>query len=196
MKNFLLALVFLFTSTSAAFATDLWLIDNAHSKIRFSVSHLVITDVEGSFNSYDGKLVTESGDFSGSKIHLSIDVASIDTDNEKRDEHLKAPDFFNAKKYPQITFDSKSFERIDEKKYKMVGDLTIKGITKEVILNVIYNGTVKSPMDGTMKAGFKVSGEISRFDFGLKWHKTMETGGAIVGETVTLTCNIELNKKS
>ncbi|ACF12621.1 YceI family protein [Chloroherpeton thalassium ATCC 35110] len=195
MKKVVFALVFLFTASKALFAADVWSFDKAHSNVRFSVSHLVITDVEGAFKSYDGKVVSENEDFSGSKINFTIDVASIDTDNEKRDEHLKAADFFNADKYPHITFESKSFEKVSGKKYKLVGDLTIKGVTKEVALEVIYNGTVNSPMGG-IKAGFKITGEINRFDYGLEWNKLMETGGAIIGETVSITCNIELNKEA
>lgn len=195
MKKIILAVLFLFTAATTTQAQTKWTVDNAHSKVGFSVSHMVITDVTGSFNTYEGKMVSKNDDFSDAQIDLTIDVNSINTDNEKRDGHLKSPDFFDAAKYPKITFKSKSFKKLDGNKYKLVGDLTIKGITKEVALDVKYNGTVKDPW-GNTKAGFKLTGEINRFDYGLKWNTLLETGGAVVGETVTLTCNVELTKQA
>lgn len=193
MKKIIFALVFLISSASVTFATDTWVLDRTHSKVGFSVSHLVITDVEGRFKSFSGKVKTDNEDFTNSDIELKIDVSSIDTDLEKRDKHLVAKDFFNAEKYPTITFKSKSFKKVDGKNYKLVGDLTIKGITKEVELDVVYNGMVKNFM-GKDKAGFKLTGTIDRFDYGLNWNKLMETGGAIVGKTITISANIELDK--
>ncbi|NTV47448.1 MAG: YceI family protein [Chlorobiales bacterium] len=194
MRKIILSILFLFTAASATRAQSKWAIDNAHSKVEFSVSHMVISDVTGQFKTYDGKLIAKNDDFTDSQIELTIDVASISTDNEKRDTHLKDPVFFDAATYPKITFKSKSFKKVDGNKYKLIGDLTIKGITKQVELDVKYNGTVKDPW-GNTKAGFKLTGEINRFDYGLKWNTLLETGGAVVGETVTITSNIELTKQ-
>jgi len=193
MKKIILALFFLFAGTGIASATDTWVVDKAHSKIGFSISHLVITDVEGAFKSYNGTVKTQGKGFENSEIELKIDVGSIDTGIEKRDEHLKSAEFFNAEKYPHITFKSKSFKKVSENNYKLVGDLTMKGVTKEVELDVIYNGMVENFM-GKTKAGFKLTGEINRFDYGLNWNKALETGGAIVGKEVSINANIELNK--
>lgn len=195
MRKIILSVLFLFTAATATRAESKWVVDNAHSKVEFSVSHMVITDVTGHFSAYDGKITAKNEDFTDSQIELNIDVASINTDNEKRDGHLKSPDFFDAAKYPKITFKSKSFKKVDGNKYKLIGDLTIKGITKQVELDVKYNGTVKDPW-GNTKAGFKLTGEINRFDYGLKWNTLLETGGAVVGETVTITCNVELTKQA
>lgn len=178
-----------------AFAQTNWQLDKSHSNINFSVSHMVVSETSGRFKFFDGKVVAKSDDFVDSDIEFTIDASSINTEDEKRDGHLKSPDFFDVAKHPQITFKSKSFKKIDGKNYKLIGDLTMRGVTKEVVLDVIYNGTAKSP-SGVVKAGFKVMGKINRADFGLKWNKTLDNGGLLVGEEVTLVCNIELDKKS
>lgn len=195
MKAFKTGLVlslFLFISTNAQ---TTWDFDKSHSKIGFEVTHLVITDVEGQFNSYEGTVVSNNEDFSDAKINFTADINSIDTDNEKRDGHLKSDDFFNAEKFPKLTFVGKSFKKVDGKNYKLVGDLTIRDITKEVSLDVKYAGTVTDPW-GNVKAGFNVTGAINRFDYNLKWNALMEAGGAVVGEEVRFDIDIELNKKS
>ena len=128
------------------------------------------------------------------KLNLLHEIASIDTDNEKRDEHLRSDDFFNAEKYPQLKFVSKSFKKVDENEYKMVGDLTMRDVTKEVELDVELNGTVVDPW-GNTKAGFNLVGEINRFDYNLKWSKALETGGLVVGEDVEIIGKLQLMKK-
>lgn len=178
-----------------AFAQTNWQLDKSHSSITFTVSHMVVSETSGRFKFFDGKVLSKSDDFIDSDIEFTIDAASVNTEDEKRDGHLKSPDFFDVAKYPQITFKSKSFKKIDGKNYKLIGDLTMHGVTKEVALDVIYNGTAKSP-SGVVKAGFKVTGKINRADFGLKWNKTLDNGGLLVGEEVNLVCNIELDKKS
>jgi polyisoprenoid-binding protein YceI len=158
------------------------------------VSHLVITDVEGNFKNFDASVTTNGDNWENAQIEFSAEIASIDTDNEKRDEHLRSDDFFNADKYPQLKFVSKSFNKVDGNEYKLVGDLTIRDVTKEVELEVELNGTVVDPW-GNTKAGFDLEGEINRFDYGLKWSKTLETGGLVVGEDVEIIGKLQLMKK-
>jgi polyisoprenoid-binding protein YceI len=155
---------------------------------------MVISEVEGQFHNYEGTIVSDGEDFTNAKINISIDVNSIDTDNEKRDTHLKSDDFFNAEKFPQIKFVSKSMTKIDDKNYKVVGDFTMRDVTKEIELNARLNGFVKDPW-GNTRVGFKLSGGINRFDYNLKWSNTLETGGLIAGKDVELVINIELIKK-
>lgn len=170
-----------------------WKFDAAHSTIGFTVSHLVISEVDGKFKNFDGKVTASNENFSDAKIEFEADINSIDTDNEKRDGHLKAADFFDAEKYPKLTFKSKKFEKVGEKKFVLTGDLTMRGVTKEIQLDVKMNGIVKDPW-GNTKAGFKITGELNRFDYGLKWNTLMEAGGAVVGQEVNLNINIELAK--
>jgi len=169
-----------------------WVTDNAHTNVIFSVSHLVVSDVEGSFKSFDGSLEAEKADFSDAKIFFSIDVNSINTDNENRDKHLKSDDFFSAEKFPKIKFVSTSFQPIGGNKYKLTGDLTIKDVTKQVVFDVSYGGTVN--IFGGTHIGFKAKTTINRFDYNLKWDKVTETGGMIVGKDVDITINIDLKK--
>ncbi len=193
MKSIKIVLmIFLFAGIN--FAQTNWSLDKSHSKIGFSVTHLVIAEVEGQFNNFDVKVVSKNDNFEDAQIDFSADVNSINTDNEKRDQHLKSDDFFNAEKFPKMTFVGKSFKKVNEKNYKLVGDLTIRDITKSVTLDVKYNGTVKDPW-GNTKAGFKVTSEINRFDYGLKWNAALETGSLVASEDVTLLINLELNKQ-
>lgn len=185
----------LFLVSTLSFSQTTWTVDKSHSKVGFSVSHLVITDVEGFFKDYDAQITTDGDDFSKAKIDFTIKTASIFTDNNDRDNHLRADDFFNAEKYPAMTFKGKSMKKVGDKKYKLVGDLTIRDVTKQVELEVKYNGTVKDPW-GNTKAGFKVKGEINRFDYNLKWNKAIETGSLVVGKDVELVIDLQLVKKS
>lgn len=170
-----------------------WLIDKAHSKVQFSATHLIISEVTGEFKSFDGTVETNGDDFTNAKINFTIDVNSINTDNQQRDNHLKSDDFFNAEKFPKMTFVSKSMQKVGDNKYKLIGNLTIRDITKEITLDVAYNGTVKDPW-GNTKAGFKITSELNRFDYNLKWNVLMEAGGAVVGKMIGLTINLELQK--
>lgn len=172
-----------------------WTFDKSHTTIGFEVTHLVITTVEGKFKSYDGTVMTSGESFDNAKIEFSADVASIDTDNEKRDEHLKSDDFFNAESYPKLTFKSKAMKKVGENKYKLVGDMTIRNKTKQVELDVTHNGTVTDPW-GNTKAGFKLTGAINRFDYELKWNTLTEAGGAVVGKEVRFDINVQLKKES
>ena len=180
-----------FTSINAQEAK--WAFDKSHSKIQFDVAHMVISEVSGQFQEYEGTVIASKEDFSDAKIDFSIDVKSIDTDDEKRDGHLKTPDFFDVAKYPKITFKSKSMKKTGKNQYKLTGDYTMHGVTKEITLDVKYGGTVKDPY-GNIKAGFKITGIINRTDFGLKYNSVMDTGGMMLGEEITITCRVELIK--
>jgi polyisoprenoid-binding protein YceI len=170
-----------------------WNVDKSHSNVGFSVTHLVISEVTGQFKSFNADIETKNDDFSDAKINFTIDVASISTENEGRDKHLKSDDFFNAEKFPKITFVGKSFKKVDGKKYKLVGDFTMRDVTKQITLDVVFNGTVKDPW-GNTKAGFKISGELNRMDYNVKWNNLIEAGGAVVSKEVAININLELNK--
>ena len=170
-----------------------WGFDKDHSKIQFDVAHMLISEVSGQFQEYEGTVVTSKADFSDAKFDFSITVKSIDTDNEERDMHLRSADFFDVEKYPKITFKSKSMKKVGENQYELIGNLTLHGVTKEVILDIKYGGTIKDPY-GNVKAGFKITGLINRTDFGLKYNSIMDTGGMMIGEEVTIICKIELIK--
>lgn len=187
-----LAILFAFVSTSSGQTT--WAFDKSHTKIGFSVTHLVITQVEGHFKEYEGSFVAPEEGFENAKINFSANIASIDTDNEKRDEHLKSDDFFNSEKFPKLRFEGKSFYKTNGNSYKLIGDLTIRDVTKEVELDVVHNGTVKDPW-GNTKAGFSLEGVINRFDYNLKWDTAIETGGLVAGEDVTILGKLQLVKK-
>lgn len=171
-----------------------WAFDGSHAKIGFSVSHMGISETEGKFTKFEGTVLSDKPDFSDAKIDLTIDVNSINTEDKRRDDHLKAADFFDAAKYPTITFKSKSFKSLGKNKYKLVGDFTMHGVTKEIELDVTYKGTVEDPYKNT-KAGFKLSGVIDRTQFGLVWTGKLAAGGLLVGNDINLDINIELIKK-
>lgn len=187
LNIFLLGLLF---AVSSITAQTTWSVDKSHSKIEFTVSHLVISSVTGVFKNYDLSIESDGTNFEGAKVEFSADVNSIFTDNEKRDDHLKSADFFDAANHPKMTFKSKSFTKVDDNEYKLVGDLTIRGITKEVTLDVDFKGTVEA--FGGTRAGFVAETEINRFDYGLKWNNLIETGGAVVGKDVEIKIVLEL----
>ena len=196
MKKIILALtVMLSVSIYSQVQQTTWRIDPVHSTIQFTVSHLVISKVTGNFKNFDGVLKTSKDDFNDSDIEFNIDVNSINTENEKRDNHLKSQDFFYAEKYPKIIFKSRSFKKVSENKYKLTGDFTMRDVTKPVELDVVYNGTVKDPW-GNQRAGFSITGSVNRFDYNLKWNSLMEAGGAVVGKTVDILCNVEMVRQN
>lgn len=190
--NLLVAALFVF-SIGASAQTAKWSFDKSHSRVQFSVAHMVISNTIGQFKDYSGTVNAGKSDFSDAKVDFTISVASIDTDDEGRDQHLRGEDFFNTEKYPNISFKSKSMTKIDDKRYKLKGDLTMMGVTKPVELIAKYGGTVNDPW-GNTKAGFQVVGKIDRTDFGLKYNSKMDTGGLMIGEEVTIACDIELVK--
>ncbi|MEQ8927657.1 MAG: YceI family protein [Fulvivirga sp.] len=192
MKKLILSFA-LVAGFSVAQAQINWQIDKAHSTIGFNVTHLVISEVEGKFNEFDAKVVSTSEDFAGSEVSFTAKVASIDTDNEQRDTHLKSEDFFAAESNPELTFNGNI--KKEGEKYKLVGKLTMRGTTKDVTFDVKYNGTIKDPW-GNIKSDFKITGTVNRKEYGLKWGALTEAGGAVVADEVEIVCNVELQKQS
>jgi polyisoprenoid-binding protein YceI len=172
-----------------------WTLDKAHSSVNFSVRHMVISEVTGNFKDFDVSFISSKDNYSDATIDASIKVASVNTDNERRDAHMKTDDFFNAEKFPQIKFKSTLFEKVDDNKYKITGDLTIRDVTKKVTFDAVYNGTIKAPWGATISS-WKATLSVNRFDYGLRWNKALDTGGLIAGETVNITMNLELTKPS
>lgn len=170
-----------------------WGFDTSHSNVRFAISHMVISEVEGNFSSFEGSVTTSKEDFSNAEISFVIDVSSINTGDKNRDEHLIGGDFFDVVKFPSIEFKSKSMEKISDNKFKLTGDFTMHGVTREITLDAKYGGTIKDPW-GNTKAGFKITGTINRILWGLKYNSTMDTGGLMIGEEIEIVCNIELIK--
>ncbi len=170
-----------------------WTLDKAHSSVVFSIRHMVISEVTGRFKDFDVSFTSTKSDFTDGKVEASIKVASINTESEKRDGHLRTDDFFNAEKFPEIKFKSTSFEKTGENKYKITGDMTIRDVTKNVTFDATYNGSIKAPW-GAEIYSWKAILSINRFDYGLKWSKAIEAGGLIAGDTVTITLNLELDK--
>lgn len=162
--------------------------------MNFAVDHLMISETTGKFEKYDVDVKSDKPDFSDAKFNVSIQTASINTNDAKRDEHLKNADFFNVEKNPTITFVGKKFEKLKDGKYKVHGDLTINGVTKPVALDGKFNGIVKDPWGGT-RAGLKVWGAVDRYDYGLKYNSILEGGGFAIGKEVRINANIELVKK-
>lgn len=173
----------------------IWNVDPTHSAVNFSVSHLVISEVDGTFKVFNGSIVSNSDDFSNAKINFEIDINSIDTKNSKRDGHLKSEDFFHAEKYSKISFTSTSFKKKKKNTYVLEGALTMRGVTKPVMLDVTYGGTIPNDGYGNTKAGFKITGSLNRIDYGVAWNAKTEHGGLTVGETVDLEVKLELVKQ-
>ncbi|MGB3949198.1 MAG: YceI family protein [Bacteroidia bacterium] len=167
-----------------------WALDPTHSSVHFAVKHMVIAQTKGHFGDYTLKVESTGNDFENAKVELEIAVASINTAMPDRDNHLRSADFFDAEKYPTIKFVSKSFTKVNDEDYKLVGDITIKGITRPIEFKVNYGGQLVDPW-GNTRAGFTVEGSIERFDFGLNWNTVLETGGAVVGKAVKLQAEIE-----
>lgn len=169
-----------------------WLVDRAHSEITFKVRHLMVAHVKGIFKIFEANIYTSGRDFTTAQIDLWMDASSITTGDEKRDEYLKGGDFFDAKNHKQIAFTSSTIGDADENgNHELWGELTIKGITKNITLNVQFMDTTEDPL-GNEKAGFTISGKINRADWGLKWSNIIETGGFMVSEEVEISCKVEL----
>lgn len=189
MKKYLFIAAAALISISG-FGQTKWTLDKSHTNIGFSITHMKISEVYGEFREFEGEVISTSDDFDGSKVSFSAQVASIDTKNEKRDQHLQSDDFFNAAEYPEIRFEGKILKEGND--YFLAGDFTIRDITEEVKFDVRYNGTIDA-WNGK-KAGFKITGTIDRFDYNLKWGRTIESGGLIVSREVTISCNVELDE--
>jgi polyisoprenoid-binding protein YceI len=192
MKKQLFSLVILAFMVSGLAAQTTWNVDKVHSNVKFNVSHMVVSEVEGSFRGFEGSLVASKADLSDASIKFSVDVNSVNTDNERRDGHLKSDDFFNAEKFPKMTFVSKSFKPLGGNKYKLTGDLTIRDVTKTVEFDVTYGGQINTGRG--IKAGFKARVTIDRLQYGLKYAPALEAGGLAVGKDVEIIVNLEMDQ--
>jgi len=188
-KKLLVLLLVLAFWAANSLAADKYEIDPVHSNIGFTVRHMVIAKVTGRFKDVSGVIFYDEGDITRSSVNVRIKVVSIDTDNETRDNHLRSADFFDAENYPEITFASKRIEKEGDG-YVAIGDLTIRGVTKEIALPFRFLGKVKDPR-GNTRVGFEAETTLNRFDYGVKWDKTLETGGLIVSKEVQVELAVE-----
>lgn len=178
--------------SSSVFAAD-YALDKAHSTISFSAKHLMVSKTTGSFSDYDGTISFDPNDLGASKIEITVKAASIDTRNEKRDEHLKGADFLDAEKFPAVTFVSKSIAKEGDA-YMLTGDLTLKGVTKEITVPAEISGPVTSPMGGTA-IGINTNFKVNRQDYGVSFNKTLDNGGLMVSDDVNLDVSLEAHAK-
>jgi polyisoprenoid-binding protein YceI len=171
-----------------------WVLDPSHSEISFKVKHMMIANVKGLFKDYEMNVTTKGDDFTNAEIDFSMKTASIETGDANRDGHLKSADFFDVENYPEITFSASSLKKTDDENYELEGDLTIRGVTKTVVLDAEFGGILKDPW-GNTKAGFTLNGKISRKEFGLVWNAALESGGVLVGDDVKILGEVELAKQ-
>ena len=176
-------------ANTALFAQTKWNVDKAHAKIGFTVTHMMLSEVDGNFKKFEASLTSSKDDFNDAVFEITVDAASVNTDNERRDNDLKSDHFFDVAKYPVITFKSTSINKIDAKKYKVTGNLTMHGVTKPVTLDLTLNGVVTSMMTHKPVAGFKVTGTLNRIDFGVG-----TAPAAMVGDEITLRANGEFDQ--
>ncbi|TQF04709.1 YceI family protein [Kitasatospora acidiphila] len=176
-------------SADLAHLTGDYTVDTTHSRIGFSVRHAMVTNVRGEFADYQGTLHLDGSNPAASTAELAIKVESIDTGNEQRDGHLRTGDFFEVERHPEITFRSTAAEQLDSETYRMTGDLTIKGITRPVVLDLDYTGSATDPY-GIQRLGFEGRTTVDRTDFGLTYNAALETGGVLIGEKVKLSFDI------
>lgn len=196
MRRFLLSAVVSIALGAPSFASaSMWQIDSAHTSAQFAVRHLMVSTVRGTLGKATGTVNLDEADPTKSTVEASIDVNGIDTREPKRDQHLKSPDFFDVEKYPTVTFKSKKVTKVSDTKFKVAGDLTMHGVTKEVVLDV--EGTPKPLTDpsGNLKLGGVATTKVNRKDFGIVWNSAMDGGGVVVGDEVDVTIDIELVKK-
>ena len=186
----IISLLALSTLASFGYAQATWNIDPAHSKIGFNVTHMVVSEVEGNFKQFEGKVTSKTNDFDGAQVEFKAQVASVSTDNEKRDGHLRSDDFINAEKFPTITFNGNLVKQGG--KYQLRGKLTMRDVTKDVTFDVAYGGMIKTAQG--MKAGFKLNGKLNRQEYGLRWSNKLESGEYVVGDIVEVECKLELSK--
>lgn len=175
-------------------ATTKWAIDPTHSEIGFKVKHMMFTNVSGKFDKYEATVTTTDDSFENAVIDFTANVASVDTKNADRDNHLRSADFFDAENNPKMIFKASSFSKIDEHNYELAGDLTLRGVTKFIKLPVEFSGLMKDPW-GNTKIGLTISGKINRKDWGLNWNSALETGGVLVSEEVRLNIDLQFIKQ-
>ncbi len=174
----------------------MWDIDPAHTSAQFAVRHLMVSTVRGEFGKVSGTVNLDEQDPSKSSLEATIDTASINTRVEKRDQHLKSPDFLDVTKYPTMTFKSKKIEKVSDAKFKVTGDLTLHGVTKEVVLDVEGSPKAFKDPSGNLRVGGVATTKINRQDFSVQWNKALETGGVVAGDEVAITIDVELTKKA
>lgn len=179
----------LLTVSGKIHSQALWTLDHAHSNLRFSITHLMVSEIEGTIKLKEGSITTLHEDFSDASLKIEGDMTSLDTDNDARDEHLRSPDFFDADKYPLFTFQSTSFKKIDEHHYSVTGQLTFHGITNLVTLDAIANVGV-NPYDNKTLVGFKVTGTIKRSDYSI----SADSPSAVISDEVAIKANVEFYK--
>ena len=170
-----------------------WKIDPTHSEVNFKVKHMVVSTVRGNFDKFDATIRTNKDDFSDAEIEFEADINSINTKNEQRDAHLKSADFFDAENHSKISFRSTSVKVLSEHELQVKGDFTLRGVTKEITLDVIYNGIVTG-FGGSEISSFEIHGKLNRFDYGLQWNALTEAGGVVVGNEVKIEVLAEFNK--
>ena len=170
-----------------------WSIDKSHTNVMFSVRHMMITKVRGSFEKVDGTVELDEQHPENTRVEINVETASLNTRDAQRDTHLRSPDFFNTEKYPLMTFKSKRVDVLDKEHAKLVGDLTIRDVTREITLDVEYNGMLKNPW-GKTSAGFAATSRLNRKDWGLTWNVALETGGVLVSDDVDMTIELELDQ--
>jgi len=171
-----------------------WQIDPAHSLVQFSARHMMISTVRGRFDKFSGTIDFDENDPTTATIDVAVDIASVNTRDQQRDDHLRSPDFFDAENYPTVTFKSTRVEKVDDSHGRIFGDLTIKDITKEVVLDAEFAGVAKSPWGMTV-AGASATTKLNREDWGLTWNQALETGGVLVGKEIKLNIEVELIKQ-
>lgn len=192
MRKYIPLIIAAFLIASSPAQSNDWSLDKSHSGITFSIQHMVISEVTGTFKAFNVALSSSKQDFTDATIEATIDVNSIDTGNERRDSHLRTDDFFNTEKFPTIKFRSTSLEKVGDRSYKIKGLMTIRDTTKEVTIDASLNGVIASGHGS--RSGWKATLAINRFDYGLKWSKAVETGGLVAGETVNISLNMEFVK--
>ena len=171
-----------------------WNVDKVHSVVGFSVKHMMISNVKGTFDEFEGTVEADPNDLTDASIDVKIDVNSINTKKEDRDNHLRSEDFFDVENHPQITFKATDIKKKSEDRYDVTGDFTMRGTTKSVTFDVEFEGMAKDPMTGDEAAGFTGSTKISRKDFGLTWNVALETGGVVVGDEIKIDIEMQLRK--
>jgi len=172
-----------------------WNIDTTHSGVNFSIRHMVVSKVRGRFTKYSGSVQLDEDDLTRSTVQATIEASSVDTGTAQRDEHLRSADFFDVANFPELRFESQRIEKLSEDRYRLVGDLTIRGVTRGVALDVEYGGRAKDPW-GNERIGFIARGELDRKDFGLGWNQLLEAGGVLVGDRVDIELEVQAVKAS
>jgi len=181
--------------TTTKMTTTKWALDDTHSEVQFKVRHLMISTVTGQFNKFQATVETEEEeDFTTAKVYFSADIHSISTNNEQRDAHLKSADFFDVANYPQVRFETERIDKVDDENYKVYGIITIKGVSKKIVLNAEFGGVIQDPW-GNARTGFSLTGKLNRSDFGLSFGLVSDAGGVGLANEVKLLANVQLVKQ-